>query len=274
MGRMDGKVALITGAARGQGRSHAVRLAQEGAEIIALDLCEQVGSVPYPLAAPADLEETVRLVEELDHRCVAIQADVRQSAQMEAVVERGVSEFGHIDIVCANAGIASFGPAWELSDRMWEDVIDTNLTGVWRTLKAVIPTMIRQGTGGSLIITSSAAGLEGFANLAHYVSAKHGVIGLMRTLVNELSAHRIRVNCVNPTTVDTDMVQNEAGYAVFGATDREGAAQVLLMLNALPVPWVEAIDVSNAVLFLASDESRYVTGLSLTVDAGLVTRLG
>ena len=134
--------------------------------------------------------------------------------------------------------------------------------------------MIRQGTGGSLIITSSAAGLEGFANLAHYVSAKHGVIGLMRTLVNELSAHRIRVNCVNPTTVDTDMVQNEAGYAVFGATDREGAAQVLLMLNALPVPWVEAIDVSNAVLFLASDESRYVTGLSLTVDAGLVTRLG
>ena len=193
---------------------------------------------------------------------------------MEAVVERGLSEFGHIDIVCANAGIASFGPAWELSDQMWEDVIDTNLTGVWRTLKAVIPTMIRQGTGGSLIITSSAAGLEGFANLAHYVSAKHGVIGLMRTLVNELSAHRIRVNCVNPTTVDTDMVQNEAGYAVFGATDREGAAQVLLMLNALPVPWVEAVDVSNAVLFLASDESRYVTGLSLTVDAGLVTRLG
>src|SRR5438105_873005 len=193
---------------------------------------------------------------------------------MEAVVERGVSEFGHIDIVCANAGIASFGPGCELSDQMWEDVIDTNLTGVWRTLKAVIPTMIRQGTGGSLIITSSAAGLEGFANLAHYVSAKHGVIGLMRTLVNELSAHRIRVNCVNPTTVDTDMVQNEAGYAVFGATDREGAAQVLLMLNALPVPWVEAIDVSNAVLFLASDESRYVTGLSLTVDAGLVTRLG
>src|SRR5438132_2353669 len=152
MGRVDGKVALITGAARGQGRSHAVRLA-----------------------------------EELDHRCVAVQADVRQSAQMEAVVERGISEFGHIDIVCANAGIASFGPACELSDQMWEDVIDTNLTGVWRTLKAVIPTMIRQGTGGSLIITSSAAGLEGFANLAHYVSAKHGVIGLMRTLVNELS---------------------------------------------------------------------------------------
>jgi SDR family mycofactocin-dependent oxidoreductase len=274
MGRMDGKVALITGAARGQGRSHAIRLAEEGAEIIAVDLCEQIGSVPYPLATSGDLDQTVHLVEELDHRCVAVQADVRNSAQMQAAVDRGLSELGHIDVVCANAGIGSFGPAWELSDEQWEDVIDTNLTGVWRTLKAVIPTMIRQGTGGSLVITSSVAGLEGFANLAHYTSAKHGVIGLMRTLVNELSAHRIRVNCVNPTTVDTDMIDNDAAYAVFGATTREGMGQTMLMLNALPVPWVEAVDVSNAVLFLASDESRYVTGLNLTVDAGLYTRLG
>jgi SDR family mycofactocin-dependent oxidoreductase len=274
MGRMDGKVALITGAARGQGRSHAIRLAEEGAEIIAIDLCGQIGSVPYPLASAGDLEETVRLVEELDHRCVAVQADVRNSGQMQAAVATGLSELGHIDVVCANAGIGSFGSAWELSDEMWQDVIDTNLTGVWRTLKAVIPTLIDQGTGGSIVITSSVAGLEGFANLAHYVSAKHGVVGLMRTLVNELSPHRIRVNCVNPTTVDTPMIDNAAAYAVFGATSKEGMGQTMLMLNALQVPWVEAIDVSNAVLFLASDESRYVTGLTLTVDAGLATRLG
>ena len=274
MGRMDGKVALITGAARGQGRSHAIRLAQEGAEIIGVDLCAQVGSVPYPLATRADLDETVRLVEELDHRCVAVEADVRSSAQLQAAVEKGLSELGHIDVVCANAGIASFAPAHELTDEAWEDVININLTGVWRTLKAVIPTMVRQGTGGSLVITSSVAGLEGFANLAHYTSAKHGVIGLMRTLVNELSPHRIRVNCVNPTTVDTDMIDNPAAYAVFGTTTKEALAQVMLMLNAIQVPWVEAVDVSNAVLFLASDESRYVTGLNLTVDAGLATRLG
>lgn len=215
MGRVEGRVALVTGAARGQGRSHAVRLAQEGAEIIAVDVCSSLDTVPYPGATSDDLAQTGRLVEDLDRRVLTRQADVRDTAGLEAVVDEAVAEFGHIDIVCANAGIASFGPAWELTDEVWQEMIDVNLTGVWKTTRAVIPRMLAQGTGGSIIITSSTAGLVAFGNLAHYTAAKHGVVGLMKVLAVELAQHHIRVNTVHPTTVDTPMIDNPAVRSLF-----------------------------------------------------------
>jgi SDR family mycofactocin-dependent oxidoreductase len=272
MARLDGKVAFITGAARGQGRSHALRLAEEGADIVALDLCEQMETVPYPMSSQADLDETVRMVEDLDRRIVARKADVRDMGAIEAVVEEGVSQFGGIDIVCANAGIFTFRPAHELSDQEWQEVIDVNLTGVWRTCKAVIPGMIERGRGGSIIITSSTAGIKGFANSAHYVASKHAVVGLSRTLAAELAPYNIRVNTIHPTGVDTPMIQNQGLYELFrpdlDQPSREDAAAAFQSLNMLPIPWVEARDISNAVLFLASDESRYVTAIQLPVDAG------
>jgi len=180
MGRMDGKVALITGAARGQGRSHAVRLAEEGAEIVALDICAQVETAPYDMPTADDLAQTVKLVEDLDRRIVARQADVRDLAALERVVQEGISEFGHIDVVCANAGIGTIASALEMDELTWDQMIDINLTGVWKTIKAAIPPMIERGQGGAIIVTSSVAGLFGFPNLAHYSAAKHGVVGIMR----------------------------------------------------------------------------------------------
>ena len=270
MGRVEGKVAFITGAARGQGRAHAVRLAEEGADIVAVDVCEDLPTVPYPGADRADLDQTVKLVESLDRRIVAEQADVRDVAALQRVVDEGLAQFGHIDVICANAGIASFGSALELTEEVWQTMVDVNLTGVWKTVKAAAPSMVERGQGGSIILTSSTAGLVAFPHLAHYVAAKHGVTGLMRTLALELAPHRIRVNSVHPTTVDTPMVQNPAMYELFGmpGASREEAARGFLSVNALPVPWVEAVDISNAVLFLASDESRYVTGTTMQVDAG------
>ena len=274
MGRMDGKVVMITGAARGQGRSHALRLAEEGADIIAVDICDHIDSVPFSMGNADDLAETVKLVENLDRRIVARQADVRDSGQIQAALDEGLSEFGRVDVLCANAGIASMGMTWDLTEEQWQDVIDVNLTGVWRSIKAVVPTLIEQGTGGSIVITSSMAGVMGLGGIAHYTAAKHAVIGLMRSLVNEVSQFRIRVNCVNPTTVNTPMIQNDAFYQYVGATTSEEMGAFFQGLNALPVPWVEPIDISNAVLYLASDESRYVTGLTLWVDAGLGTKVG
>jgi SDR family mycofactocin-dependent oxidoreductase len=270
VGRVEGKVAFITGAARGQGRSHAVRLAEEGADIIAVDLCQDVPSVPYPGAGEDDLAETVKQVEALDRRIVARPADVRDLSALQQVVDEGLSELGHIDVICANAGILSFGGVLELDEDVWQDVLDVNLTGVWKTVRAAAPSMVERGQGGSIILTSSVAGLVAYLGFAHYVSAKHGVTGLMRAMAMELAPHRIRVNSVHPTTVDTPMVQNPALYEVFGVpgASRDEAAQAFRAVNALPVPWVEAVDVSNAVLYLASDESRYVTGLTMTVDAG------
>ena len=272
MGRVEGKIAFITGAARGQGRAHALRLAQEGADIIAVDLCRGVGTVPYDGATEADLAETVKQVEELDRRILAEQADVRELSALRRVAEEGLSQFGQIDIVCANAGIASFAPALDMTEQMWQDVIDINLTGIWKTVQATVPSMVERGEGGSVILTSSVAGLSAFPHLAHYTAAKHGVTGLMRTLAVELAPHRIRVNSIHPTTVDTPMVANEAAWGLFmggvqGAT-REQAAVGMKALNALPIPWVEAVDISNAVLYLASEESRYVTGNTMVVDAG------
>jgi (+)-trans-carveol dehydrogenase len=271
MGRVEGKVAFITGAARGQGRSHAVRLAQEGADIVALDICQDVETVPFAGATEADLQETVKAVEALDRRIVAQQADVRDLAAVQRVVDEGLSQFGHIDIVCANAGILSITPVLDVTEEQWDTVVDINLTGVWKTVKAAAPAMVERGQGGSIILTSSAAGLIAYPNLGHYTAAKHGVTGLMRALAVELAPHRIRVNSVHPTTVDTPMVDNPAIRELFTGDPqigRDEAAEAFKPLNALPVPWVEAVDISNAVLYLASDEARYVTGTTMVVDAG------
>ncbi len=272
-GRVEGKVAFITGAARGQGRSHAIRLAAEGADIIAVDLCAQVDSVPYAMATPADLAETVKEVEALDRRIVATQADVRDYGALKAALDDGVAQLGRLDIASANAGIFSFGTLEELDDRTWQDMIDVNLTGVWHAAKAAIPHLRATG-GGAIILTSSSLGLEGMPNVGHYVAAKHGVVGLMRTLALELAPDFIRVNSLHPTTVNTDMIQNAAAYALFAGDlpEAERTAAVVgerfQSINALPIPYVEPVDISNALLWLASDEARYVTGVTLPIDAG------
>jgi SDR family mycofactocin-dependent oxidoreductase len=273
-GRMEGKVAFITGAARGQGRNHAVRMAQEGADIIAVDICEDIDTVKpyYNLASEAELKETVAQVEALGRRIVASKADVRDFSGLQSALDAGVEKLGRVDAVVANAGIASYGKAWELSAEQWKDMIDVNLTGVYHTAKVAIPKMIEQDSGGSITFTSSIGGLKGIQHVAHYVSAKHGLVGLMRTLANELGPHKIRVNTIHPTNVDTIMIQNPGTYGMFTPGDpeptQEKAMPGFMSLNTLPVPWVECDDISNALLFLASDEARYVTGVTLPVDAG------
>jgi SDR family mycofactocin-dependent oxidoreductase len=270
MGRVEGKVAFITGAARGQGRSHAVRLAQEGADIIAVDICDQIDTACHSMATLDDLKETVKQVENLDRRIISRQADVRDLAALESVVAEGIAELGRLDIVCANAGIQTIRPCWELSERQWQDVLDVNLTGAWKTVKAAIPPMIDQGTGGSIILTSSTAGLFGAPGIGSYTSAKHGVTGLMRTLAVELAPHNIRCNSVHPAVVNTDMIHNPATYEYAGvpAATRAEAERAFAMGNALPDALIEPVDSSNLVLWLASDESRYVTGTTQVLDAG------
>ncbi|MTD54331.1 mycofactocin-coupled SDR family oxidoreductase [Amycolatopsis pithecellobii] len=275
-GRLEGKVAFITGAARGLGRSHAVRLAEEGADIIAVDLCATVSTVDtYPAATTADLDETIRRVEKLDRRIVARVADVRDSGSLAVALDEGIAELGGLDITIANAGIVSFGSALELTERQWQDVLDINLTGVWNTARTAAPHLVARG-GGALLFVSSIGGLRGMMNVAHYVSAKHAIVGLMRTMANELAPHRVRVNTVHPTNVDTEMIQNPGTYRMFAPDapepTQEAALPAFVGINALEVPWVEPVDISNALLFLASDEARYVTGVTLPVDAGAMIK--
>jgi len=275
-GRVQGKVAFITGAARSQGRSHAIRLAEEGADIIAVDVPEAVPSLSaYPLASDEDLAETVKRVEALDRRIVAHKADVRDSAALKAALDDGVAQLGRLDIVVANAGIYQVAPALELDDAAWQETIGINLTGVWHTVKASLPHLI-DGGGGSIILTSSVLGLRGGANSVHYSTAKHGVVGIMRSVASEFAQHRVRVNSVHPTLVNTIMIQNEQVWGLFEPDNphptRESATPVFQTINALPVPWVEPVDISNAVLFLASDEARYITGVTLPVDAGALLK--
>jgi len=276
-GRVEGKVAFITGAGRGQGRSHAVRLAQEGADIIAVDICHDVEGA-LPMATPEDLAETVKLVEALDRRIVARQGDVRDFDALKAAVDAGVEELGRLDIVLANAGIASVGgPVETMPPDSWKNTIDINLTGLWHTARAAVPHLIAGGRGGSIVLTGSVAAMQAMANMSGYVSAKHGVIGLMRTLALELGQHRIRVNSVLPTNVNTPMFMNEGAFKLF-RPDLENpgpddvAAVIAQFMHVLPVGWVEPEDISNAILFLVSDEARYITGVALPVDAGALIK--
>jgi (+)-trans-carveol dehydrogenase len=273
--RVEGKVALITGAARGQGRSHAVRLAEEGANIIGLDLppTTAVNSTAYPMAGGDDFAETVRLVEDRGGRIIACSADVRDQAQVAAAVAAGIEEFGRIDIVAANASILGSGEfVWEIPDQRWEDTLDINVTGVWNTVRACAPRMIEAGRGGAIVITSSTAGLRGTARTGAYTTSKHAVVGMMKTLAIELAPHSIRVNTIHPTTVATEMILSPSRFKRFRPDLEnptvEDVAQVLAPLNLLPVPWLEPEDISNALLWLVSDEARYVTGVALPVDAG------
>lgn len=275
-GSLEGKVAFVTGAARGQGRSHAVRLAQEGADIIAIDICGPMGSVAYDLGSSAELAETVSTIEGLGRKAYSQQADVRDFEELRVALDAGVSALGRVDVVCANAGITSFGATHELTEDQWQEMIGVNLTGVWHTAKAAIPHLLRQGQGGSIILTSSTCGARAYPNLAHYVAAKHGVIGLMKTMAMELSVHSIRVNCVSPTQVDTPMIMHEIAFKLFRPDldhpTREDYAPASQSTNTLPIPWVEPADVSAAVAFLASDNARFVTGINLPVDAGCLLR--
>jgi SDR family mycofactocin-dependent oxidoreductase len=267
-GRVAGKVAFITGAARGQGRAHAIRLAEEGADIIAVDICRDYDTVGYPMATAADLAETVKAVEGLDRRIIATQADVRDAAALKAAVDDGVAQLGHLDIVSANAGICTVQSWDEVTPAVWQDTLDTNLTGVWNTMLVSAPHLIAAG-GGSIICTSSTAGIKGLPYLAPYVAAKHGVVGIAKTMANELAKHKIRVNTVHPTGVDTPMGTGLGGLESLIARDPNLGP---IYMNTLPVEAVDARDISNAVLFLASDEARYITGLEFTVDAGNTIR--
>jgi (+)-trans-carveol dehydrogenase len=271
MGRLEGKVALITGAARGQGRAHAVTLAREGASIVAVDICEQIAGVQYDLATQADLDETARLVEEQDQRCVAIKADARDSQQMRAAADRAASEFGGIDIGVVNHGIA-MAATWDaLTDEDWDTMIETNLSSVWRASRAIIPHLVERG-GGSLILTASAAGIRTFYGLPSYVTAKHGVVGLAKALAVELGPHWVRVNAVCPGNIATPMFHNQYILDMYnggpGGTI-ESAVFPAQASSILPVPWFEPEAISNAIVYLASDDGKYVTGTAFAVDAGM-----
>lgn len=274
--RLQGRVALITGAARGQGRSHAVALAHEGADIIALDICDQIETVPFAMATSDDLLETVAQVEAAGRRIVAVEADVRDLVALSDAVSSAVADLGRLDVVSANAGIVSYGPVADIEEQAWIDMIDVNLTGVWHTVRAALPHIRAGDRGGSIIITSSTAGLIAYANSSPYVSSKHAVVGLMRTLALELAPESIRVNTVHPTQVDTPMIMNEATMGLFlPGTEHptvDQFAAVSRSMLALPIPWVQPADVSSAVVFLASDEARYITGVALPVDAGTVIK--
>jgi len=270
-GPLRGRVAFITGAARGQGRAHAVKLASDGADIIAVDLCDQIASVPYPMATADDLAATVKLVEDTGARIVAGQADVRDRASLTTALRAGLDGFGRLDIVVANAGIAPM----QAGEDGWRDVIDVNLTGAHNTVEAAIPTMIDRGEGGSIVLISSAAGLAGIgsadAGSVGYAAAKHGMVGLMRVYANLLAQHRIRVNSVHPAGVDTPMINNEFIRdwlsRMVASTDAPPD-----MGNLLPVQVLQPDDIANAVAWLVSDAARYITGVTLPVDAGYIAK--
>lgn len=274
MGKLDGKVAFITGAARGQGRSHALRLAEEGADIIAVDICAQIPTISYAMATPEDLEETVQLVEKLGRRIVASEADVRDRKSLKAGLDAGLAEFGRVDIVLANAGIIQMGKSDLGDEEVWKDTIDVNLGGVWRTVELTASHMVEQGQGGSIVLTSSVAGLKApdgseDVGFCAYTASKHGVVGLMRVFAKRYARHNIRVNSVHPTGVSTPMVINDVMPERLAAITEDRPDG---LMNMMPVDMVESVDVSNAILWLVSDEARYVTGVTLPVDAGFTVR--
>jgi SDR family mycofactocin-dependent oxidoreductase len=270
MGQLEGKVAFITGAARGQGRAHALRLAAEGADVIAVDICRNIPSARYDLGTAEDLAETAKAVEALDRRVFAAEADVRDADALRTAFERGVAEVGPVDIVVANAGIAVF--AVDEAREAWQDTIDVNLTGVFNTVETVIPSMVERGAGGSIVLISSTAGLRGILGPSRaalgYVASKHGLVGLMRSYANNLAAHSIRVNSVHPTGVETPMITAASMGAFLEAHPELGTD----VANPMPVELLDVDDVTSAVLYLAADSGRYVTGTTLTVDGGFANR--
>ena len=277
MGRLDGKVAFITGAAGGMGRTHALRLADEGADVVALDIARQLDGIPYDMPQADKLEETVGLVRERGTRGLAITADIRDLTALESAVKQTVDEFGRLDIVVANAGIWSLGgDLWEISEERFTEMIDINLTSQWRTAKAAIPAMLELANGGSIIFIGSTNSVRTVPGNGHYSAAKHGVIGVMRTLAQELGARGIRVNAVLPTGVNTGMLINDQMFKLFRPDlenpDYQDAEEGFRGLNLLPVATVEPEDVSAAVAWLASDDARMVTGAAIPVDAGNLAR--
>lgn len=274
MNRLENKVAFVTGAARGQGRSHCVRMAEEGADIIAVDVCTLLPGVNYEPSTEEDLAETVRQVEALGRRIIFAQADVRDDAALREVVDRGAAEFGRLDIVSAQAGISQTpSPLHEFPNEHWQTMVDVTLTGSWNAAKVAVPHMIAGGRGGAIVITSSVAGLRGHANIGAYGAAKHGIHGLVRVMAIELGPHRIRVTNLAPGSVGTDMLLHRESYNLFRPDKAPDATfedflEAAKVMNVLPTPYVEAIDISNALIFLASDEARYITGITLPVDAG------
>jgi (+)-trans-carveol dehydrogenase len=270
-GWAEGKVVLVTGAARGQGRNHAIRFAQEGAAIIAIDVCDQLPEVQYPMSTEADLEETAQLVGQAGAKIFTAKVDIRDHDAMSAAVASGVAELGGLDIVVANAGVTAFASSTELTMPQWQTTVDVNLTGSWVTASVAIPHLLASGKGGSITFISSAAGLRAYANMPHYMAAKHGVVGLMRGLAVELASANIRVNSVHPTTVNTPMVHNDATYNLFFSEDtfdRAVLEERFKAVTLLDTPWVESDDISEAVLYLSSDRARFVTGITMPVDAG------
>jgi SDR family mycofactocin-dependent oxidoreductase len=266
------KVALISGAARGQGRAHAVRLAQDGANIIGLDVLGDIATVPYPLATAADLDETARQVKALGRRFEAYQADVRDTTAVERAVSDGVAKLGRLDIALANAGIGGYSPAEVMTDEQWNNMIDVNLTGVFKLVRAAIPHIKAGGRGGSIILTSSSVASRLHANVSHYAAAKWGVNGLMKALAVELAPFDIRVNSVQPSAVDTMLIQNQANYDLFRPEltnpARADASAAFRGLHLLDIDWMQPADVSNAIAFLVSDDARYLTGVAMPIDSG------
>ena len=265
MGKLDGKVALITGAARGQGRAHAVTMAGEGADIAALDICRDLAYPRYSLATPDDLTETVRLVQALGRQALAIEADVRNSGAMEVAVARTIARFGHIDILVCHAGIADMALTWDITEEWWDIMLDVNVKGVWLAIKYAVPHMIARNRGGRILITSSVAGMRGEPGMAHYSASKWAVVGLAKSLAQELSAYSITVNTLHPTAVNTDIIK---GMAKAASMETDDLVDFIFTGHALPVKLIEAADVASAALWLASDDARYVTGHTLKIDAG------
>jgi SDR family mycofactocin-dependent oxidoreductase len=277
MSSLNGKVAFITGAARGQGRSHAVRLAADGADIIGVDICANIDSNGYPMASRAELEETVTLVEAQGAKMIGLIADVRDFHVLKAALDEGVAHFGRLDIVLANAGIATMAfrqLTIEEELQQWTDVLDVNLVGAFHTAKAAIPHLIAGNRGGSIVFTSSTAGLRGFGGLQGgglaYAASKHGIVGLMRTLANALAAHSIRVNTVHPTAVNTMMATNDQMQDFLKNSPDGGGPH---LQNPMPVGMLEPEDISAAIAYLVSDQAKYVTGVTFPVDAGFTNKL-
>ncbi|QDQ97853.1 mycofactocin-coupled SDR family oxidoreductase [Tomitella fengzijianii] len=268
-GRFAGKVAFITGAARGQGRAEAVKFAREGANIIAVDICAEFQSTPYPGATKADLDETVRLVEEAGAKIVAKVADVRDFDGLSAALQAGLDAFGRLDVVIANAGICSGRMSWEVSAEDWKETVDVNLTGTFNTAKAAIPYLIEQGEGGAMVFTSSVSGLKGTPFTGHYAATKHGITGLAKTMANELGEHKIRVNTIHPAGVDTGMNMSADMGPLFAAHAHTLAP---IFMNSLPYAITQPEEIADVVAWVCSDEAKYMTGVQVPIDIGNLNR--